>query len=276
MSVPSLSKMTRSMPSSGTVTRPRRPPRSGSTPSRARAEHEARLGRERDRHVLADVGHLEVRLVERVERDDDRRLAVAPVAERTRMRTIEPRKLMSSTVPWSRFEPSSPSPSAIPLGPERERDRPSARCRRRRPCPSGPPGRRSTAGPSTASMTPAATRLSVPTNEATNAVAREVVDLGRRADLLDPAVAHDDDPVGQRERLLLVVGHVDRRDPELALDRPDLLAQDDPDLGVERRQRLVEEQDLRLDGERAGERDALLLAARQLVRVAVALVRRGG
>ena len=68
------------------------------------------------------------------------------------------------------------------------------------------------------------------------------------------------------------MGHVDRGDPELALDRPDLLAQGDPDLGVEGRQRLVEEQDLRLDRERPGERDALLLAARQLARVAVALV----
>ncbi len=101
---------------------------------------------------------------------------------------------------------------------------------------------------------------------------REVVDVGRRADLLDPALAHDDDPVRQRQRLLLVVGDVHGRDPELALDRADLLAQRDPDLRVERRQRLVEQQDLRLDGERPGQRDALLLAARQLVRVAVALV----
>ena len=59
---------------------------------------------------------------------------------------------------------------------------------------------------------------------------------------------------------------VDRGDPELPLDGPDLLAQDDPDLGVKGRQGLVEEQDLRLDGERPGERDALLLAAGQLPR----------
>ena len=101
---------------------------------------------------------------------------------------------------------------------------------------------------------------------------REVVDLERRADLLDPALAHHDDPIGQRERLLLVVGHVDRRDPELALDRPDLVAQRDADLGVERRERLVEQQDLRLDRERPRQRDPLLLAARQLVRVAAALL----
>ena len=66
------------------------------------------------------------------------------------------------------------------------------------------------------------------------------------------------------------MGDVDRRDPELALDRPDLLAQDDPDLRVERGQRFVEEEDLGLDRQRAGERDALLLAARQLPRITVA------
>ena len=45
---------------------------------------------------------------------------------------------------------------------------------------------------------------------------------------------------------------------------PHLLAQ----IGVEVRQRLVEQQRLRLDDERAGERGALLLAARQFVRIA--------
>ena len=50
-------------------------------------------------------------------------------------------------------------------------------------------------------------------------------------------------------------------------------AEGDPDLGVEGRERLVEEQDLGLEGEGPGERDALLLAARQLVRVAIAACR---
>ena len=56
----------------------------------------------------------------------------------------------------------------------------------------------------------------------------EVVDLEGRADLLDPALAHHDHAIGQRQRLLLVVGDVDRRDAELALDRPDLHAQRRP------------------------------------------------
>ena len=66
------------------------------------------------------------------------------------------------------------------------------------------------------------------------------------------------------------MGDVDRGDAELALQRADLLAQGDADLGVERRQRLVEQQDLRLDGEGAGQRHALLLAAGELVGIAPA------
>jgi hypothetical protein len=49
--------------------------------------------------------------------------------------------------------------------------------------------------------------------------------------------------------------------PEPLLHRPDLLPQLQPHLGVKRRQRLVEQQHLRFDGECASERDALLLAA---------------
>src|SRR5712691_1013707 len=66
--------------------------------------------------------------------------------------------------------------------------------------------------------------------------------------------------------------HVQRRDPELELDAPDLLAQLHAHLRVERRERLVEQQHARLDRERARQRDALLHAARELVRIAVARV----
>ena len=45
-----------------------------------------------------------------------------------------------------------------------------------------------------------------------------VVDLARRADLLDAALVHHRDPVAHRERLFLVVGHEHERDADLALD----------------------------------------------------------
>ena len=59
--------------------------------------------------------------------------------------------------------------------------------------------------------------------------------------------------------------------PDLELDPADLVPQLRPDLRVQRRQRLVEQQHLRLDGQRPGQRDPLLLAAGQLVGVPVRL-----
>ena len=59
---------------------------------------------------------------------------------------------------------------------------------------------------------------------------------------------------------------VDRRDAELLLDAPDLGAQRHAQLGVEVRERLVEEEDARLDGHGARQGNALLLPARELRR----------
>ena len=93
-----------------------------------------------------------------------------------------------------------------------------------------------------------------------------LVDLGGRADLLDPPVVEHGQAVAHRQRLLLVVRHVDERDADLLLDPLELdlhlLAQ----LEVERAERLVEQQHLRAVDDRAGERDALALAAGELRR----------
>ena len=90
---------------------------------------------------------------------------------------------------------------------------------------------------------------------------RMLVELARRAGLLDLALVHDHDLLGDLHRLLLVVGDEDRRHVDLVVEaaqpRAELLA----DLRVERAERLVEEQHLRLDRERPGERHALALAA---------------
>src|SRR5829696_9571447 len=90
---------------------------------------------------------------------------------------------------------------------------------------------------------------------------RPIVDLLRRAGLRDPPGIHHDDPIGHRHRLLAIVRDVDRGEAEAILERLDLLAQLHAHLGVEVRQRLVEEEELRVDGERAPERHALALAA---------------
>ncbi len=132
---------------------------------------------------------------------------------------MEPRKLTSEMMPRSTFEPPSVPRETISGRRASEMVDPVEARTSLAILMSCPP---TESRPSPALTTWAGRTLSVPTNEATYAERREVVDLEWRPDLLDLALAHDHDPVRQRERLLLIVGHVDRRDPELSLDRPDL------------------------------------------------------
>ena len=91
-----------------------------------------------------------------------------------------------------------------------------------------------------------------------------LVDHLRRPALLDAAAVHDGDAVAHRERLLLVVRDEDERDAERLLERLELDLQILAQAGVERAERLVEQQHARPQHERAGQRDALLLTAREL------------
>ena len=91
------------------------------------------------------------------------------------------------------------------------------------------------------------------------------VDVAGPADLGDLALAHHDDAVAERHRLRLVMGDVDRRHAQSSEQRVDLDAQHVAQLGVERGQRLVEQQHARLGRERAGQGHALLLPARELI-----------
>ena len=72
---------------------------------------------------------------------------------------------------------------------------------------------------------------------------------------------------GERHRLALVVRDVHERDADLVVDRVELEEHVLAELQVERRERLVQEKHLRPVDEGARYRDALLLAARELVRV---------
>ena len=98
---------------------------------------------------------------------------------------------------------------------------------------------------------------------------RVVVEFLRRADLLDAAVVHHHDAVGQRHRLDLVVGDVDRGGADRLVHLLDLGAHLHAQLGVEVGQRLVEQEDLRVAHDGAAHRDALALAAGQRLRLAV-------
>jgi hypothetical protein len=53
---------------------------------------------------------------------------------------------------------------------------------------------------------------------------RMVVDVARRAGLLDQAVVHHHHQIGERHRLLLAVGDVDEADAELGLQALQLVA----------------------------------------------------
>ena len=97
-----------------------------------------------------------------------------------------------------------------------------------------------------------------------------LVELARAAGLLDRALMHDDHGVGDLHRLLLVVRDDHRRHVHLVVQAAQPLAQVLADAGVERAERLVQQQHLGLDGQCAGQRHALPLAARELRRVAVA------
>jgi hypothetical protein len=112
---------------------------------------------------------------------------------------------------------------------------------------------------------PAVHEIDIPDECRDKLVCGTLVDFDRGSDLLDQTVLHDDEPIGDRHGFELVMGHEDGRDLEALLEFPDLLAHDQPQVCIEVGERLVEQQDLRLEAERPGEGDTLLLTAGELV-----------
>src|SRR5437868_2503309 len=98
---------------------------------------------------------------------------------------------------------------------------------------------------------------------------RIIVDIARRADLLDAALVHHHDAIGDFERLFLIMGDEDGRDVDLLMQRTEPLTQFLAYLGIQRPERLVEQQDTRRDRECPRKRNALSLAARQLAGITV-------
>jgi hypothetical protein len=98
---------------------------------------------------------------------------------------------------------------------------------------------------------------------------RAVVELHGRPHLLDAAPVQDHDLVGHGHGLDLVVGDVDHRGAQLAMERLQLHAHLHAELGVEVRQRLVEQEHLGLLDDGPPDGDALALPARELRGLAV-------
>ena len=92
-------------------------------------------------------------------------------------------------------------------------------------------------------------------------VFRLVIDVDRGADLLNAALAHDDDRVGHAQCFLLVVRDKDEGDPGRLLDVFQLLLHILAQLQVQRGERLVQQQHLRPADQGACDRHALLLSA---------------
>ena len=88
-------------------------------------------------------------------------------------------------------------------------------------------------------------------------------------DLLDAALTHDHDAVGDQHRFVEIMGDEQDGLAGAGMDLQQLLLHGLAGLGVERPERLVHQQDLGIDGERAGDADALLHAAGQLMRAAI-------
>src|SRR5438105_8205773 len=93
-----------------------------------------------------------------------------------------------------------------------------------------------------------------------------VVDVDRRVELLDAAVIHHGDPIGDAHGLVLMVRDEKGRQAELALQALDLDLHVQPQPLVQRAERLIEQQHGGLDGQGPRDGDALLLAAGQLTR----------
>ncbi len=95
-----------------------------------------------------------------------------------------------------------------------------------------------------------------------------LVELVGGAGLLDPAFVHHHQLAGDVHRLFLVVGDEDRRHVHLLVEAAQPGAQVLAHLGVERPERLVEQQHLRLHRQRPRQRHPLPLAAGELGGVA--------
>ena len=85
-------------------------------------------------------------------------------------------------------------------------------------------------------------------------------------------LVHDHDAVGKLERLFLIVRHEHARQADLLVKTAQPAPQLLPHLGIERAERLVEQQHLGLDRQRARKRHALALAAGELRGIAIAQV----
>ena len=103
-----------------------------------------------------------------------------------------------------------------------------------------------------------------PRKRATNLLFGRLEEIERRSLLLDRPVAEQHDAIGEGHGLDLVVGDVNHRLAQLLVETLDLGAHLVAQLGVEVRERLVEQEQARVAHDCAADRDALALPAGEL------------
>lgn len=96
-------------------------------------------------------------------------------------------------------------------------------------------------------------------------ICRLVVTGQRRGDLLEFPLVQDGDPVGHRHRFRLIVGDVDDRRPEFAMESLEFRAHVHPEFGVQIREWLVHQEHVGVAHDCAGNRNALALPAGHFV-----------
>ncbi len=100
-------------------------------------------------------------------------------------------------------------------------------------------------------------------------VGRVLVDLARRADLFDHTLVHHHDAISHFHGLFLIVSHEHRGQVDVLVQARQPATQLLADLGVQRAERLVQQQHFWLDRQGAGQGNALALSTRQLLRITV-------
>ena len=100
-------------------------------------------------------------------------------------------------------------------------------------------------------------------------VDRFIINIFRRSHLLNLSVIHDHDLIRHGQRLFLVMSDKDKGNTHLLLDPLQFILHFLAQLQIQRRQRLVQQQHLRLVHQRSCNGDALLLSAGQQSRILI-------
>ena len=95
------------------------------------------------------------------------------------------------------------------------------------------------------------------------------VNFLRRTVLLDPPHVHDGDVVAEHQRLFLIMRHKERGDLHLPRELMQFDLHGLPELAIERAERLIQDQNARLNRQRPCKGDTLLLTARHLRRIPI-------